>query len=586
MVLATVAVNLKDNPPFGSLHRADLTAAEKDRWEAGYRRGTTAEADRRHEEAIAHYLAAAAVDDRFAELHFRLAGCHFALGQFDRAREHYVLARDLDALQFRADGRINRIIREVAAVKRAQGIELVDVERAAAAAETATHGIPGETLFYEHVHLRFAGNYLLAKTMFPAVVAALGDVLGDAKVAEAGVATQRECADLLGFTKCHEWMLAVPMAGLTSRPPFTLQFDHVQRQRRAENELERLSLSLRPYDHRLAIETALAAVERAGDDWQLRNNAAGLLYRCGDYAAAADHWIEALEAIPHHAAIRLLLGHALTKAGRKDEALAAYDEVARSQPDREVAWEAQGYAALIRGRFDEAIGHFDEALKRMPHDADAKVGLAMAQSAAEGKPIRLTAHVRPDGTHRPTSVSPEAAAHFQRGNALGKRGEFAKAVSEYRQAIRLCPHEPSFHNNLAAALLQRGETDEAAAHLSKALELDPDYGKAHALLGQVCARQQKTAAAIHHFRRAIELKVSSPRVLRQLAWLLATAVDLQLRDGDAAVDLAERACRETGHRTPDFLDTLAAAYAEAGRFDDAAQTATKAQQLRQKRGHH
>ena len=114
-ILSTVAVNLKDFPPLGSLHRADLTKPDLARWEAAYGEGVRAEQAGRHEEAVEHYRAAAELDDRFADLHFRLARCHLAAGRFDEARKHYVLACDLDAMPFRADSRVNEVIRQTAA---------------------------------------------------------------------------------------------------------------------------------------------------------------------------------------------------------------------------------------------------------------------------------------------------------------------------------------------------------------------------------------------------------------------------------------------------------------------------------------
>jgi hypothetical protein len=64
--------------------------------------------------------------------------------------------------------------------------------------------------------------------------------------------------------------------------------------------------------------------------------------------------------------------------------------------------------------------------------------------------------------------------------------------------------------------------------------------------------------------------------LNNLAWLLATAPDDQVRDGSRAVELAERACQLTGWKHPVLMGTLAAAYAEAGRFDDAVKMAERA----------
>ena len=128
------------------------------------------------EAAVALYGKAAAIDDGFAELHFRLAGCYVHLGRFDEARKHFALARDLDTLRFRADSRINELIRGTASARVGEGVVLVDTARAFEDERVSPHGIPGRTLFLEHVHMTFAGNYALARSLFEGVQGLLPDV--------------------------------------------------------------------------------------------------------------------------------------------------------------------------------------------------------------------------------------------------------------------------------------------------------------------------------------------------------------------------------------------------------------------------
>jgi predicted Zn-dependent protease len=88
--------------------------------------------------------------------------------------------------------------------------------------------------------------------------------------------------------------------------------------------------------------------------------------------------------------------------------------------------------------------------------------------------------------------------------------------------------------------------------------------------------QGKVGPALERLRQAVRLQPDWVPALNRLAWVLATASDEKFRDGPAAVLLAQKANRITGYRNPDLLDTLAAAYAEAGRFPDAVQTAQRA----------
>ena len=102
---------------------------------------------------------------------------------------------------------------------------------------------------------------------------------------------------------------------------------------------------------------------------------------------------------------------------------------------------------------------------------------------------------------------------------------------------------------------------------------------AHKNIGQTLIRQGQAKEAVSYYRRALELRGDWPEVLNNLAWILATCEDAEVRDGAQAVRLAERACDLTDYEFSAMLDTLGAAYAEAGQFDQAVQTAQNALQL-------
>ena len=231
VLLATVPVNLKDSPPFGSLHRADLAEAALLRWQSAFDAGVEAEAARDCAQATRRYQEAAALDDHFAELHFRLARCQFALGQFDEARREYALACDWDALQFRADSRLNDLVRQVERQCQDGGTRLVDAARVFAEVALEDHGIPGDRFFNDHVHPDFEGDYLLAKTLFPVLCEALdarsrqtGQIfrLPPGQVADGlAVLSRDECAARLALTRLNESRISADMLQATSFPPFT-----------------------------------------------------------------------------------------------------------------------------------------------------------------------------------------------------------------------------------------------------------------------------------------------------------------------------------------------------------------------------
>nr|MDA8171147.1 tetratricopeptide repeat protein [Nitrospiraceae bacterium] len=168
VIVSTVGTNLRDCAPFASMHRAGLDAAQKREWDALYHEGVGRQGAGDISGALKSYRAAARIDPQYAALDYRMGQCYEAAGDYALAKRSYVEARDYDTLRFRADSRINAIIRQVAgrstrgpASGPASGLYLVDAARFFE--EASPGGIPGDNIFYEHVHMNFHGNYLLAE---------------------------------------------------------------------------------------------------------------------------------------------------------------------------------------------------------------------------------------------------------------------------------------------------------------------------------------------------------------------------------------------------------------------------------------
>jgi len=159
---------------------------------------------------------------------------------------------------------------------------------------------------------------------------------------------------------------------------------------------------------------------------------------------------------------------------------------------------------------------------------------------------------------------------------LQAAGRLADAERELREAVRLKDTSAAAHANLGPILCGSGKLDECILHLERALALDRDYSSAHANLAEAYAARGKRVRAAEQFALALNAAPDRPFLLNRLAWLLATAPEDSIRNGPRAVELAERAASITARQDIMSLETLSAAYAEVGRFDDALRTGREA----------
>jgi tetratricopeptide (TPR) repeat protein len=172
-------------------------------------------------------------------------------------------------------------------------------------------------------------------------------------------------------------------------------------------------------------------------------------------------------------------------------------------------------------------------------------------------------HIEPD----------DVAAHNNLGIALRAMGRIPDAIRHCEQALQINPNYAEAHYNLGLALAQQGNLQEAIKHWEQALLLRADYAEPHGDLGLAMEQAHKFREAIEHYDQALRVRPDYSKVQNNLAWLLAILPPAQGGDPVRATTLAERACAHTGNRVPPYLDTLAAAYAATGRFDEAVATA-------------
>ncbi len=338
------------------------------------------------------------------------------------------------------------------------------------------------------------------------------------------------------------------------------------------------------------------------------NNLGDVFSQQGRIDEAVTHFQRALEINPDNAEAHFNLGLSFGKKGRLDEAVTHYQNALQIKPGFEPAHYSLGNALLQKGNMGEAITQFQQALQIKPDNADAHYGLAAAlrqegrldeaivhyQNALQIKPDNADAHNnlasalwqegRVDEAiahyQQALQIKPDNAdAHYNLAIAFRREGRMDEAIAHYQQALQIKPDNADAHNNLGNVLLQTGRVDEAILHFQQALQINPDNAGSQNNLGQALLQHGQVKEAITHFQRALQIEPAEAAVQNNLAWLLATGPEASLRNGDKAVELARQANELTGGENPVMLHTLAAAFAEAGRFGDAVQSAQKAIEL-------
>jgi tetratricopeptide (TPR) repeat protein len=540
-VLSTVAVNLKDSPPFASAHRA-LSQQTMSAWKQLEQEGEALAAGGDHGGALQKFTAAAAIDDGFADLRFRRAQSLMALGKIEDARREFRATRDLDTLRFRADSRINATVREVA---REAGVRLADAE-----AVFARGGIAGNDLFYEHVHLKPAGNDMLSRAVLPEVIASLPDLAPTAAPARPVVAQD------LAQTAWDDYRAASEIAALMRRPPFRAHPAHVE-----PPAPEALQEAATDYQDTLAARP---------NDLAIRERLADLLAYRGDLAAAEIQWNALLSRIPDVEPWRTALATVLFKQNKLDSALREYERVLGGDHQAAVAEFGAGSVLQKQRRWAEAARHYAAALRLNPHYADVENNLGLMRMESAGDAAGAAGHYR--AALRMNEESAEV--HNNLALALTALDDPDGAIQHYRRALALNPAMSGARMNLAALFIRRGGFGDATQVYQEALQTNPADFEAHFAFAGLLARQDQNDAARAHLEAAVKLRPGSAEAHYDLGTLLSRQGRLREAASDFTAALQLR---------PDYAEAwnnLGSALARRGNMDRAIVCFRKALELR------
>lgn len=447
MILCTVGSNLKDCPPFASLHRLELGAADRTQWEELYQEGVSREQAGDHAEAIERYLAAAEIDSHYADLQFRLGRCYWALAKYEKARERYIRARELDTLRFRADTRINEIIRDSADNEAHEGVYLVDAVRTFE--KNSPHNVPGEELFYEHVHMNFKGNTLLAKALFEQIDEILPERIRRERASDPSLLTEAECAQRLAYTDWTRHNNAYKILNFyIKKPPFTNQLYHEERVSQMERKLERLEVNLTPQAHKNAATLYEQLLEKEPSDIWFRWRYAELLsVHLRDESSAAKQVRLTQELLPNSYRPHLLLAMSLERQGHRNEAIEHLWRVIQIKPTSANAYHRLGMAYHAQARIDQAIRCYSKAIRLQPDNGGAYKGLAVLLSR-QGKVDQAVDMLR-EGT---LSIPDDALMHVNLGVLLNRQKQRDEAIKELRIALQIDPNSTETRRILESIL--------------------------------------------------------------------------------------------------------------------------------------
>jgi len=432
-ILCTLGTNLRDCPPFASLHKPALAAEQKSNWDQLYQQGVQQETQANYAAAIQSYLQAVQIDDSHADLQFRLGRCHWQVGEYDKAAGHFRKARDLDVLRFRADSRINETIKGVADQRREQGVGVADV--AESLAGNSPHGLTGEEFFYEHVHLNFEGNYLVARTVFDQLEPMLAERFKEAR--EGQVPTIERCARRLMYTDWSRHQSLDTIVNMfLAKPPFTGQLYHDEHVAVLRQRVKTLKDQLTPGTLGAIGEQYRAVIVEAPNDWRLHWDYGKLLAEdLRQYDLAEAEYRTVLDLLPHSYTGYNALGSVLRAKGDLRAAVAQYETTLAMKPTAGDAHYHLGWCLTKEGQEDAGAEHYRKAIRYSPDCVPAYLGL---------------------------------------GEMLFKKDRLEESLDVCRAGLAVVPRNPMLHSNAGVLLFKMGQRREGEKEIRTALQLDPN----------------------------------------------------------------------------------------------------------------
>lgn len=313
------------------------------------------------------------------------------------------------------------------------------------------------------------------------------------------------------------------------------------------------------------------------------------LFNIGDMENSEKYYQEALKINPKSSHAYLGLGKMAYASGAYQQSLEYLQGAVKNDPRH---GEVHRYLGEVYRRLEDLQKAEEEAMlaQQLPqekplndpvYESLLNEGVSVAYYQDRGRTL-MGKGLYPQAAQEfqtALDLRPDALQHNNMGIVLEKMGNFEEAIFHYEKAAVLDSMNWNTFQNLGTAYFRVGKDQEALTALNRALEINPTSVHAFGMLSFVYKRLDNTAEAIDALKKGLEQSPGDFGLAVRLAWLISTAEDAAFRDGEEAVRLTKTVCEETQYQFAGIVDVLAAAYAETGQFEKAAETAQQAYDL-------
>jgi tetratricopeptide (TPR) repeat protein len=426
---------------------------------------------------------AARLDPKLANLQFHWGECLLAQTNWDSARERFQLACDNDALPFRADSRINAVIRSEPERIGSKNLIMFDSSSALGARPSsgAAISVCGAETFYEHVHFDFDGRYRLGRAWAEQIESMLGHNTN-------AWASQSLCDERLALSPWNRAQVIHFMLDRIQTPPLSTQPNNEQRKHVLEARVAALRTAMNADNARATRQSFLKLTEQRPEDYFLYQEFAVFLEVSGDPAGALAQWQRFRDMLPQDSLGHYQTGRLLISQQRYPQAEAALRQAVAIRPNRSDAWVELGNTLALQKKYPNALAIYSTALKMEPQNPQT---------------------------------------HLRRGKVLGYMNRHAEAMDSYRAALQLNPGDGLSHYELGVELLAAKDFDAAGKEFGEAARLTPDRAGARFNFGTWLISQNRLDEAQREFEAVIRLEPSNVQAQQRLATLKARTKNVQ-----------------------------------------------------------